>query len=122
MQICLTNMRREQQGSASERSQNHQPCKGIPGDGTSHSFSSPASSQVKYVWVPNGMSQTKTIHRRRKKPNTVCQHCQTSETPEWRRGPLGQRTLCNACGLLYASRVKAAKRGRDAGSITFVLN
>lgn len=28
---------------------------------------------------------------------TVCRGCGATETPEWRRGPLGPRTLCNAC-------------------------
>lgn len=28
-----------------------------------------------------------------------CHSCNTTETPEWRRGPDGARTLCNACGL-----------------------
>ncbi|ORY97435.1 hypothetical protein BCR43DRAFT_239362 [Syncephalastrum racemosum] len=28
-----------------------------------------------------------------------CYSCHSTETPEWRRGPLGPRTLCNACGL-----------------------
>lgn len=37
---------------------------------------------------------------------TVCRHCGTSETPEWRRGPDGARTLCNACGLYHAKMVK----------------
>ncbi|KAI8391442.1 uncharacterized protein BYT42DRAFT_194430 [Radiomyces spectabilis] len=31
-----------------------------------------------------------------------CHSCHISETPEWRRGPNGARTLCNACGLHYA--------------------
>lgn len=31
-----------------------------------------------------------------------CMHCQSKDTPEWRRGPEGERTLCNACGLFYA--------------------
>jgi len=31
-----------------------------------------------------------------------CEVCYTTETPEWRRGPNGKRTLCNACGLQYA--------------------
>ncbi|CDW99083.1 hypothetical protein [Sporisorium scitamineum] len=35
-----------------------------------------------------------------------CQACGTSETPEWRRGPDGARTLCNACGLHYAKLVR----------------
>lgn len=36
----------------------------------------------------------------------VCHHCGASETPEWRRGPNGARTLCNACGLFHAKMVK----------------
>lgn len=35
-----------------------------------------------------------------------CQACGTTETPEWRRGPDGARTLCNACGLHYAKLVR----------------
>ena len=36
----------------------------------------------------------------------VCHRCGTTETPEWRRGPKGVRTLCNACGLFHAKLVK----------------
>ena len=35
-----------------------------------------------------------------------CHRCGTTETPEWRRGPKGVRTLCNACGLFHAKLVK----------------
>ncbi|KAJ1018619.1 hypothetical protein NDA13_006310 [Ustilago tritici] len=42
-----------------------------------------------------------------------CQACATSETPEWRRGPDGARTLCNACGLHYAKLVR--KRMQQEG-------
>ncbi|CAL5098110.1 unnamed protein product [Urochloa decumbens] len=28
-----------------------------------------------------------------------CVHCGSSETPQWRSGPEGRRTLCNACGV-----------------------
>lgn len=31
-----------------------------------------------------------------------CHSCNRTETPEWRRGPDGVGTLCNACGLQYA--------------------
>lgn len=34
--------------------------------------------------------------------NKFCSHCSTSETSEWRKGPNGLRTLCNACGLFYS--------------------
>ncbi|GAY52869.1 hypothetical protein CUMW_145300 [Citrus unshiu] len=32
-----------------------------------------------------------------------CSHCQTQKTPQWRTGPLGPKTLCNACGVRYKS-------------------
>ncbi|XP_043713884.1 GATA transcription factor 28-like isoform X2 [Telopea speciosissima] len=37
---------------------------------------------------------------------TVCRHCGISEksTPMMRRGPEGPRTLCNACGLMWANK------------------
>jgi len=41
-----------------------------------------------------------------KKHRIVCQHCGSKETPEWRRGPQGSRTLCNACGLFYSKLTK----------------
>ncbi|KAI3402756.2 hypothetical protein KGF56_004430 [Candida oxycetoniae] len=40
------------------------------------------------------------------KADIVCQHCCSHETPEWRRGPEGSRTLCNACGLFYSKLIK----------------
>mmetsp|Transcript_45407 Transcript_45407/g.114287 ORF Transcript_45407/g.114287 Transcript_45407/m.114287 type:complete len:391 (+) Transcript_45407:104-1276(+) len=30
-----------------------------------------------------------------------CRQCGTTESPEWRRGPHGPKTLCNACGIQY---------------------
>ncbi|WCJ40903.1 GATA transcription factor 5 [Euphorbia peplus] len=30
-----------------------------------------------------------------------CSHCQVQKTPQWRTGPLGAKTLCNACGVRY---------------------
>ncbi|GAN02609.1 hypothetical protein MAM1_0025c02053 [Mucor ambiguus] len=37
-------------------------------------------------------------------PDSVktCTRCHTSDSPEWRRGPDGHKTLCNACGLRYS--------------------
>ncbi|XP_064939600.1 GATA transcription factor 20-like [Musa acuminata AAA Group] len=37
---------------------------------------------------------------------SVCHHCGISakSTPMMRRGPDGPRTLCNACGLLWANK------------------
>lgn len=35
-----------------------------------------------------------------------CHSCNRAETPEWRRGPDGARTLCNACGLRKWRRIR----------------
>lgn len=34
-----------------------------------------------------------------------CANCHTRVTPEWRRGPSGQRDLCNSCGLRWAKQM-----------------
>ena len=33
------------------------------------------------------------------------------DLPEWRKGPRGPKTLCNACGLRWAKKEKKEKRG-----------
>lgn len=44
--------------------------------------------------------------KRDEHPTTSCVHCNEKSTPEWRRGPYGNRTLCNACGLFYRKLIK----------------
>jgi len=40
-----------------------------------------------------------------------------NQTPQWREGPHGPRTLCNACGMRYQrSQGKGQNRPRRAGS------
>lgn len=34
----------------------------------------------------------------------VCKDCGTTSSPEWRKGPQGPKTLCNACGLRWSKR------------------
>lgn len=41
----------------------------------------------------------------------VCADCGTLDSPEWRKGPKGPKTLCNACGLRWAKKEK--KRSGD---------
>lgn len=31
----------------------------------------------------------------------MCLNCGVHSTPQWRCGPLGPRTLCNACGVRF---------------------
>lgn len=42
------------------------------------------------------------LHKTKSKSSIQCAHCATIDTPEWRRGPSGTRSLCNACGLFFA--------------------
>jgi hypothetical protein len=34
----------------------------------------------------------------------ICDFCQATQTPMWRRGPGGKGTLCNACGVKWSLR------------------
>ncbi|KAG5338125.1 GATA zinc finger domain-containing protein 10 [Termitomyces sp. T112] len=60
-------------------------------------------------------TQPKSKYRKRSRatPPGKCHSCNIRETPEWRRGPDGARTLCNACGLHYAKLQR--KRDKQAG-------
>ncbi|KAI3677265.1 hypothetical protein L1987_86888 [Smallanthus sonchifolius] len=49
-----------------------------------------------------------------------CLHCATDKTPQWRTGPLGPKTLCNACGVRYKSG-RLVPEYRPAASPTFTL-
>ncbi|KAI1392849.1 uncharacterized protein F4822DRAFT_143168 [Hypoxylon trugodes] len=48
----------------------------------------------------------------------VCTDCGTLDSPEWRKGPQGPKTLCNACGLRWAKKEKKknASGGGNGGS------
>ncbi|KAH9614868.1 hypothetical protein KSS87_012561 [Heliosperma pusillum] len=47
-----------------------------------------------------------------------CLHCGSEKTPQWRAGPLGPKTLCNACGVRYKSG-RLVPEYRPASSPTF---
>ncbi|XP_042388909.1 GATA transcription factor 4-like [Zingiber officinale] len=49
-----------------------------------------------------------------------CTHCASEKTPQWRTGPLGPKTLCNACGVRFKSG-RLVPEYRPAASPTFVL-
>ncbi|GMI97991.1 GATA transcription factor 5 [Hibiscus trionum] len=36
-------------------------------------------------------------------PTRRCSHCGVTKTPQWRAGPMGLKTLCNACGVRFKS-------------------
>lgn len=49
----------------------------------------------------------------------ICSHCQVTQTPQWRAGPEGPNTLCNACGVRYRAG-RLVPEYRPAASPTFV--
>ncbi|KAJ5114627.1 White collar 1 protein [Penicillium alfredii] len=59
--------------------------------------------------------------KRKRKQSTIsidkaCAVCGTKNTPEWRRGPSGNRDLCNSCGLRWAKQVRGqAQAAASAG-------
>ncbi|KAL2137585.1 hypothetical protein VTI28DRAFT_8984 [Corynascus sepedonium] len=63
---------------------------------------------------PYAMHEVKK-RRGRAAPPGRCHSCNRVDTPEWRRGPDGARTLCNACGLHYAKLER--KRQLDQRSL-----
>jgi PAS domain S-box-containing protein len=55
-----------------------------------------------------GLLSRKKKRKRRKGTGQMekdCANCHTRVTPEWRRGPSGNRDLCNSCGLRWAKQV-----------------
>ncbi|KAL3528709.1 hypothetical protein ACH5RR_008031 [Cinchona calisaya] len=51
-------------------------------------------------------------------PGRPCLHCGSEKTPQWRTGPMGPKTLCNACGVRYKSG-RLVPEYRPAASPTF---
>ncbi|CEP20829.1 GAT3 [Cyberlindnera jadinii] len=62
--------------------------------------------------------QTRRRPRSKRYTNLQCQRCGITETPEWRKGPNGARTLCNACGLFHAKVLK--RDGAEAAALAVV--
>ncbi|CZT11160.1 uncharacterized protein RAG0_15400 [Rhynchosporium agropyri] len=63
-----------------------------------------------------GYGEGNKKRRGRAAPPGRCHSCNRAETPEWRRGPDGARTLCNACGLHYAKLTRKNTMKNSQGS------
>eukprot|EP00249_Psilotum_nudum_P022464 c28525_g1_i2 orf=291-1301(-) len=71
----------------------------------------------------NSLGRTKNSNKGKKVSEISqprrCTHCLMQKTPQWRAGPLGPKTLCNACGVRYKSG-RLMPEYRPAGSPSFV--
>ncbi|KAJ0238898.1 putative GATA transcription factor 13 [Hirschfeldia incana] len=80
------------------------------------------------------LSSESSAKKRRKKTNNTsyspepfsadgmvrkCTHCESTKTPQWREGPGGPKTLCNACGVRFRSG-RLLPEYRPASSPTFI--
>ncbi|KAL5697585.1 hypothetical protein ACHQM5_028711 [Ranunculus cassubicifolius] len=72
----------------------------------------------------SGKKTTIKLHKRKEISSSEngrkCLHCATDKTPQWRTGPMGPKTLCNACGVRYKSG-RLVPEYRPASSPTFTL-
>ncbi|KAL5976790.1 hypothetical protein ACLOJK_021124 [Asimina triloba] len=85
-----------------------------------------SSSESDAVALPSPAKKVhKTAPKKKEAPDwppdgRKCLHCATDKTPQWRTGPMGPKTLCNACGVRYKSG-RLVPEYRPAASPTFVL-
>ncbi|KAK1266297.1 GATA transcription factor 8 [Acorus gramineus] len=59
------------------------------------------------------------LMKKAKKTGRKCMHCGIESSPQWRAGPMGPTTLCNACGVRYKSG-RLFPEYRPAASPSFV--
>ena len=70
---------------------------------------------VNQEYIDNTLKYVKT-----EKKIKICENCGVDRSPEWRRGPSGHKTLCNACGLRYSrtiNRYLNQQRAKNDGNI-----
>ncbi|CAN6462198.1 unnamed protein product [Victoria cruziana] len=70
---------------------------------------------------PKKISKRKLVEGQPSVAARKCLHCGSQKTPQWRAGPLGPKTLCNACGVRYKSG-RLFPEYRPAASPTFMAS
>lgn len=103
------------------------------GSETSQQFVQDESESETYLSSENSAKKKRKKNKRRP-PQSVyynpelfnsdgtvrkCSHCETTKTPQWREGPNGPKTLCNACGVRFRSG-RLLPEYRPASSPTFI--
>ncbi|KAH7543616.1 hypothetical protein FEM48_Zijuj02G0202700 [Ziziphus jujuba var. spinosa] len=118
------------------RSQTHlklNSSNGLVGDYTKsykNAFPPPPKMNVDYILLnpsarrshrrPGGSMRRRSMRHQRHQvvedPNKRCTNynCATRTTPMWRKGPLGPKTLCNACGIKYRKQEEKRKEKEEA--------
>ena len=66
--------------------------------------SSVSDAQSLQRWKTRNAMPSGGKRKRTRETVVSCRRCGVEDTPKWRPGPDGRRTLCNVCGLLFARR------------------
>lgn len=93
----------------------HAPIKKIP----KLPSAEPKKKKVKLTFPSKPVVETEPTQNPAGQAVRKCLHCEITKTPQWRSGPLGPKTLCNACGVRYKSG-RLFPEYRPAASPTFV--
>lgn len=64
-------------------------------------------------WTTGDVSQSHEDESSGPSETRCCELCGATTTPMWRRGPSGKGTVCNACGVRWASRRRAPRKHVD---------
>ncbi|CAK9174856.1 unnamed protein product [Ilex paraguariensis] len=100
--------------SESESFVESQPIKKIPNLASAEHKKKKKKMKLSVPLGPLAINQNQPSQAVRK-----CMHCGITKTPQWRAGPMGPKTLCNACGVRHKSG-RLFPEYRPAASPTFV--
>ncbi|KAL1557340.1 GATA transcription factor 9-like [Salvia divinorum] len=92
----------------------------LPAMSSSSESNVSGAGAARKVWKPAGPKKRDGQDGPGGGEGRKCLHCATDKTPQWRTGPMGPKTLCNACGVRYKSG-RLVPEYRPAASPTFVL-
>jgi len=70
-----------------------------------------------YPIVPAGPAEAPAVLTSSPRSVRLCEFCNTSDTPMWRRGPSGKGTLCNACGVKWSLSNRKRNTKRDSNPL-----
>ncbi|KAF9454604.1 GATA-domain-containing protein [Macrolepiota fuliginosa MF-IS2] len=86
---------------------------GLIGDNYIGDSSQPAPQNME---DPEDGSRKKKFKKTHGVEQYVCRKCGRTDSPEWRKGPDGPKTLCNACGLRWAKQMRKFDEPTEDGS------
>ncbi|KAK8598376.1 hypothetical protein V6N13_094347 [Hibiscus sabdariffa] len=107
--------------STSSTSRGSNSSVGSESESESHLTEDPSKKRLKkknLTWL-SGFDDMKKSPSEQPTEVRKCLHCAVTKTPQWREGPLGPKTLCNACGVRFRSG-RLLPEYRPAASPTYI--